>query len=386
MRKAKLIRIVCFIILSLLLLSSCAVEEMDKTDEQFTSNVGVSDVSATDISPPVNETDINDISFSKKLEVHYIDVGQGDSELIILPNNKIMLIDTGDPNHGVPEYIKSLGIDTIDYLVFTHPHQDHIGDGVAVINQFNIGEIYMPRKSHNSDTFENLLLAIQNKGLQINTAKAGVNILNEGNLSIDILGPSREFQELNNVSAIIKITYGDNKFLFTGDAEIEALESVSGDLSADVYKVGHHGSNTSTTEHFLEKISPKHAVISCGKDNQYGHPHNEVLTLLNNSSIKTYRTDEVGTIIIKSDGSNLTVDKNASVIKANAPPEEYNNTDTDNINDSNVDTVDNDYTVYITRTGSKYHRETCGYLKSKIETTKNQALKEGLSPCSRCNP
>ncbi len=245
---------------------------------------------------------------------HYIDVGQGDSEFIEFPDGKTMLIDAGTDKYGetVADYIKKLGYSKIDYLVGTHPHADHIGGMADVIEEFDIGSIYMPKASTNTKTFENLLLAVQEKGMTINTAKTGINILSskENDYSADILSPSgSEYDDLNNYSVVIKITYGDSKFLYMGDAEKEIeneLIDSGADVKADVIKVGHHGSNTSSSSDFVKAVGADYAVFSVGKDNDYGHPHSQTVKRWKNIGAEIYRTDEQGTIIISSNGSDIT--------------------------------------------------------------------------------
>lgn len=242
------------------------------------------------------------------MKVHYIDVGEADSAFIELPDGKTMLIDAGEKENGedVAGYVKSCGADRVDFLVGTHPHADHIGGLAEVVRSFEIGEIYMPRATHTSKVFEDLLLAIGEKNMQINTAKAGVNIIKSEEYSIDILGPAEDsYSNLNNYSAVIKITYNDVAFLFTGDAENEALRRIKGDVSADVLKVSHHGSDTADDRGFMMRVNPKYAVISLGEGNQYGHPHDSVMNLLAEVGAKVYRTDTHGTVIAGTDGKNI---------------------------------------------------------------------------------
>jgi len=247
------------------------------------------------------------INSGEVLKVHFIDVGQGDSTFVELPENKTMLIDAGNPKDGknISDYIMSLGYNTIDYVIATHPHSDHIGGMAKVIYDFDIKYIYMPRVSHTTNEFKELLKTIENKNLTVKTAKAGVSIYSDDRISIEILSPKREkYEELNNYSAVIKLTYLNNSFLFMGDSE-KFVESdlYYDDIDCDVLKVGHHGSSTSSSKTFIKKTSPKYSVISCGKDNDYGHPHIEVISNLLESRI--LRTDVMGTVILESDGNKI---------------------------------------------------------------------------------
>ncbi len=260
-----------------------------------------------------NTANTNDENAASKdqLIVHFLDVGQADSIFIELPNKETMLIDAGNnaDDKFVVNYIRNLSYNKINYVVGTHPHEDHIGGLDTVISTFDIGNIYMPKVEHTTKTFEDVLLAVKNKNLKIKTAKAGVNIVNNGDLKIDIIAPVNDkYEDLNNYSAVVKITYKDNSFLFMGDAEKLSEDELTADVKADVIKIGHHGSYTSTSEEFLKRVSPTYAVISVGKDNDYGHPHKETIDLLNKSNVKVYRTDIAGTIVIKSDGYNMDIE------------------------------------------------------------------------------
>lgn len=258
-------------------------------------------------------------------KVHIIDVGQGDSILIQFPNDQAMLIDAGIKSAGstVVSYLQQQGVSNIDYLVATHPHEDHIGGMIAVVNEFDIDKVYMPKITHTSQTYENLLLAIQNKGLKITPAKAGTAVLEQGNLKVDFVAPvGTDYENMNNYSAVVKVQYGDTSFLLTGDAEeLSEQEMISSgaNLKADVLKVGHHGSNTSTTPSFLKAVSPKYAAISCGESNQYGHPHQVTLDKLSNAGVQTFRTDTQGTVVFTSDGKTLTVKTLKDTVQPRAP-------------------------------------------------------------------
>lgn len=253
------------------------------------------------------------------LKVHYIDVGQADSILIQTPNGKNMLIDAGNNADGsaIVAYLKKLGVNRVDVLVATHPHEDHIGGMTTVVNSFSIGKIYMPKVTNTTKTYTDLIKAISSKGLKIDEAKAGVNIDIDQSLSkLIIVAPnSKTYDNMNDYSAVIRLVYKSTSFLFAGDAAgVSEKEMVSNgiSLSADVLKVGHHGSSTSTTSAFLKAVAPKYAVISVGKDNDYGHPNPATISRLDQAKVKIYRTDISGTIIASSNGSVITFDKSAS--------------------------------------------------------------------------
>jgi competence protein ComEC len=243
--------------------------------------------------------------------VTYLDVGQGDSA-VVQSDSSNLLIDAGTnatANSLVKEF-KNMGIGKFDVVVGTHPQEDHIGGLDTVIRQFDIGKIYMPKVSATSRTFEDVLRAIQGKGLTVSTPVAGSSF-NLGSAGCSILAPnSQSYENVDNYSIVIRVGFGANSFLFTGDAQVDSEKEmlVRGYiLKSDVLKVGHHGSWTSTSPDFLKSVSPQFAVISVGKDNSYGHPHRETLEKLSEGGIKVYRTDLNGTVTFTSDGSNLAV-------------------------------------------------------------------------------
>lgn len=250
------------------------------------------------------------------LKVHYIDVGQGDSILIQTPNGKNMLIDAGtnESSNTVTSYLSNLGITQLDIIAGTHPHEDHIGGMDAVINMFKIGKVYMPKATATTKTFEDVITAINNKGLSITTPVPGTTVDLDSSVKLEILAPNEDaYEELNNYSIVFKLTYGSKSFLFTGDAEdVSEKEMLSKgyDLKADVLKVGHHGSSSSTSDAFLSAVNPQYAVISVGKDNDYGHPAVSTMDKLKAKGIAVYRTDENGTIVATCDGTSITFNTN----------------------------------------------------------------------------
>ena len=251
------------------------------------------------------------------LRVNYIDVGQGDSIFIQLPNKETMLIDAGEAYEvdNVINYLNNLGIKKIDYAVGTHPHTDHIGGLEEVINTFDIGSIYMPRASSTSKTYEDLLTTISNKGLKIKTAKSGVVVLDDDNLKLEFIAPNSDsYSELNNYSAVLKLTYLDNTFLFMGDAETLSENEITSNVDADVIKVGHHGSDSSSGIEFVKKVSPEYAIIMVGEGNSYNHPYQSIIDRYESVGAKVLRTDLDGNIVCDSDGVDVTCkgDKDSS--------------------------------------------------------------------------
>ena len=240
------------------------------------------------------------------VSVHFIDVGQADS-ILVCANGETMLIDAGTikMSYRVVDYLNKRRIKRIDHLVATHPHEDHIGGMADVIDQFEIGALYMPKETANTKTFENMVKSAKAKGLQAKVPKTGDRIPLK-NTECTVLAPTNGFYEsVNNYSIVLRLVYGNTSFLFTGDAE-ELSESEilrSGfEVQADVLKIGHHGSQTSTSEAFLKAVSPKYAIISVGAGNSYGHPNENVIERLEKNGVTIYRTDFDKDIVVYSDG------------------------------------------------------------------------------------
>lgn len=245
-----------------------------------------------------------------QLVVHYIDVGQGDSTFIEFPNQETMLIDAGESEYGsvVLSYIKSLGYKKINYLIGTHPHSDHIGGLKMIVNSFDLDKVYMPRATSTTTTYLNLLKAIDNKNLKVTTAKAGVEVIKTDELSVKILAPiESEYSNLNNYSVVLKITYRNRSFLFTGDAEKLVEDSLSSDIRSDVIKIPHHGSDSSSSSDFVKKVDATYGIVSVGEDNSYDHPSKDVLKRWEDVGCKIYRTDEEGTVVLKTDGESIEI-------------------------------------------------------------------------------
>jgi competence protein ComEC len=250
------------------------------------------------------------INQSRELTVSFIDVGQGDSILIKTPGDKYIMVDSGssDGKDKLYDFINKMGVDGFDVIIATHPHEDHIGNLDNIIEDYKVEEVYMPKVSTNTKAFENLLNSIKQKGLKIKNIKTGLEF-NVDSVRFEFLAPNSDtYEDMNNYSGVLKVSYGETSFLLMGDAEKlsegEILKS-GADVNANVIKIGHHGSSSSSSKKFIQAVNPKYAVISCGEGNDYNHPHKETISLLNSLKVKTFRTDLSGTITFNSDGKEL---------------------------------------------------------------------------------
>lgn len=247
------------------------------------------------------------------LSVHYIDVGQGDCTLI-KSKDFIMLIDSGEDGNErkIIKYLKSQEINNIDYLVATHPHSDHIGCMSKIIGSFEIKNIIMPKLSveniPTTQLYKDLLKAVQKSKAKVTLIDKPIRY-EHGNTRFEILSPCKQYDNLNNMSVIIKLIFENHSFLFMGDAEKEVEQDLlSENIKCDILKVSHHGSETSSIDEFIKLVKPSMGIISCGKDNCYGHPSEQILDTLNKYNVDVKRTDLNGTIVVSSDGKLLKVD------------------------------------------------------------------------------
>lgn len=255
-----------------------------------------------------DEIKVNNI-VTTDLQIYYFDVGQADSTLII-NNGHSMLIDAGNNEDGekLVTYIKEeLNITTIDYVVGTHPHEDHIGGLDDIINNFNIKEVYLPEAMTTTKTFEDVLDAIANKELSITVPTIGETFkLGEADFEVIYTGTGEK--DLNEASIILRMIFGNKTYLFTGDTTEEVEETIlNSNIDIDVLKVAHHGSKYSSSEEFLNIATPEYAIISAGEGNSYGHPEPETLTRLKKHTNNIYITKDLGTILLTSDGKIITI-------------------------------------------------------------------------------
>ena len=315
------------------------------------------------------------------LRVDFLNVGQADCALLST-NGHYMVIDGGNNGDAdtILSYLEGQGVEKLDAVVGTHPHEDHIGSLDAIINHFDVDAVYMPKIMHTSKTFEDVLDAVANKGLKIKSPSPGDTIDFNG-LEIEVLGPQREYKDFNNNSIVLKVNAGGTAFLFTGDAEETAEKDIlqaDYDLQADVLKVGHHGSSTSSSQAFLQAVKPKYAVISVGVGNSYHHPEEEALQRLQSIGAEIYRTDLQGNIVCTTDGKNIAFNCNsvsgaevyADAAKNNTPAEEV---------------------VYIANKKSKkFHLESCASLPDEENRIyledREEAISLGYTPCGTCKP
>ena len=337
---------------------------------------------------------------SSDMEVHFIDVGQGDATLILCDGHA-MLIDAGDNDKGtaVQSYLLSQKVETLDYVIGTHPDADHIGGLDVVLYKFDCGTVILPDIESDTKTYEDVLAAMSEKDYAVTYPKVG-QTYPLGDAAFTIVAPNRDYgSDKNDGSVGILLQNGENRFLLTGDAGEEAERDMLAngmDLSADVYKVAHHGSDTGSSEAFLAAVAPDWAVISVGEDNQYGHPDAQVLNDLRGAGVSVFRTDEQGTIVAVSDGTEITWNASPSEswragerraareegTKASgavtAPQGEENGTSAEE---------EAEAVVHITDSGAKYHAAGCRYLgQSDSEVTLAEAKARGLEPCGACRP
>lgn len=345
-------------------------------------------------------------SNAEGIEIHYIDVGQGDATLV-KSGDHAMLIDAGPEDCGtkLQQYLLKQGVDSLDYLILTHPDSDHIGGGDVIITKFDCGTVMMPDYRKDTESCRDMEEALKYRGYTALNPAAGSSY-SMGEASFTILGPVQNAEDANNCSIALMLTYGSNRFLFTGDAEEEEegdLLASGVSLDADVYQAGHHGSSSSSSERFMEAINPSYTVISCGEGNSYGHPHAEVLNRLRSMHTNVFRTDEQGSLIAYSDGNTIRWNASPSTTwQAGEPTGSAQDPEPQKAEESNTAaSVQNQTTSelsdtqqYILNTNThKFHRTGCSSVNQMSEKNKKfstgsreDIIALGYEPCKRCNP
>lgn len=341
----------------------------------------VSVPSSADPSPVLSDT--------QGLSVHFIDVGQGDS-ILAGSDGHYMLIDAGENDQAdtVISYLKQAGVTSLDYVIGTHPHSDHIGGLDKVIDEFPVEKVILPPVEHTTRTFEDVLDSVSNRGLKITKPVPG-DTYSLGNASFTVVAPVRDYDnDLNNWSVGIRLVYGGNSFLMCGDAEAEAESDIvkSGiTLQSDVLKAGHHGSSTSTSDIFLKAVSPSYVVIQCGEGNSYGHPHKETMEKLEKAGCSVLRTDEDGTVVAVSDGRRITWNSlDGKRITA-----------LDSAGQKGTAAAENqaEDTYILNIKTKKFHLPSCSSTgqiqdknKQEFTGTRDELIEQGYVPCKQCNP
>ena len=360
-------------ILILLSLSACSVKDIDA--QTSTGN---------------NSTkETNSVVTSNESELHFIDTGNSDA-ILIKNNNKFALIDGGDNDdeERVVSYLKDQGVKELEHIFATHPHADHIGGLDAVVNDIPVKNVYLSNGDSDSKTYSDFIYAMANKGLS-----PSVPLLNSefklGSGKFKVISAANE-KDPNNNSLVLEYVNGNDKVLLMGDAE-EKIERELDVSDVDLLKVGHHGSRSSSSSSFIDKINPKYAVILVGANNKYGHPHKETMDTLASKNIEIHRSDECGHIVFKSSGNGLSVDCKVSTYT----PSINTNTNSEDTNikpdkNSTTTTVVEDKTkediVYWTPNGKSYHStKSCPTLsRSKTVNSGTQAESGKYDPCDRC--
>lgn len=347
---------------------------------------------------------------SGELTVHFIDVGQGDSTLITC-GEEAMLIDAGDNDQGtkIQNYLQKRNIETLKYVICTHPDADHIGGMDVILYKFACETVFMTEEEKDTKTYREMMDTLKVKGYDRTLPVVGESF-SLGDAEFTIIGPVKQGEESNDNSIAILLKHGENKFLFTGDAmQEEELDLVRGGIlsGADVYKAGHHGSGTSSCKELLEAVSPAYAVISCGEGNSYGHPHAETLNAFRAMGIQVFRTDEQGSVTVTSDGKDLqwncspseswqTGETSRDVPQAEDNVQDPGQQTEGNVEDQNVmapEGQSSEITYICNKNTKKFHVPECSSVgemseknKLPVTWTREEVIGQGYAACKRCKP
>lgn len=310
--------------------------------------------------------------------VHFIDVGQADAALVVCDGH-YMLIDGGNAADSslIYSYLQNQGAQHLDYMVATHPHEDHIGGLSGALNYAAVDTAYSPVATYDSKVFQNLVHYLDQQGKSLTVPSPG-DTFSLGSATVQILGPVEQYSDANNSSIVLRVDYGQTSFLFTGDMERQAEQDLldsGADLSATVLKVAHHGSDTSSSYVFLRAVMPQYAVISVGEENSYGHPSDAVLSRLRDADAALYRTDMQGSVVAESDGKTVSFHTERQSLSPTNP------------------TQAQAPAAYVGNANSmKFHLSACPSVSDiKAEhrvslPSRDEAVSAGYVPCQRCNP
>lgn len=382
MKKNFVLKILVWSLLAALLLCGCGVNEPLETENTLPAQL-ITEPAETATPTEPEETQAPTLPEDSTFTVHFIDVGQADAALIIC-DGETMLIDGGNAADSslMYNFLQKNGVDHLDYLIATHAHEDHVGGLSGALYYAKADTVFSPTKSYSSAAFQNFANNVKNQGKSITVPNVGTQFP-LGSAVCTVLAVNTT-SDINNTSIVLRIVYGNTSFLFTGDAEREVEKSMIDrgvTLQSTVLKVGHHGSSSSSSYAFLRSVMPEYAVISCGKGNDYGHPHEEVLSRFEDAEVKLYRTDLQGNITCTSDGNTVTFsvshNENADVFSR----EDY------------VSQGSSSGTYILNTNSMKFHDADCEWAsqisqKNRKDYTgsREELISQGYAPCGSCHP
>lgn len=384
-------------------------DDPSKPDISGPHNASAPETAASDAATPEamsqasSSADISSASALSELQVHFIDVGQGDATLIIC-GNESMLIDAGDNNKGttVQRYLQKQSIEDLTYIIGTHPDSDHIGGLDVIITKFDCDTIIMPDVPSDTTAYCDVIDAMEYRNYKNTLPRVG-DIYSLGDAEFTIIAPNGEYADDNNSSVGIRLVHGNNSFLFIGDAEAESEANIlqnNIDVDADVLHAGHHGSSTSANRDFISRVSPSYAVISCGRDNPYGHPHKQTLNLLKELDVQVFRTDEQGSIVAVSDGESIVWNMEPSQTwNTGTPAKSGAAAPTDTATPAPFPEPEatvpesNTITYVLNHNTNKFHEPDCSsvetireYNREDTTLSREEIIAAGFVPCKKCNP